>query len=79
MPLCSANDGKYLMPRWHKMHAEAMVDRSRFTAEELEWLEISNDQGTGALNPESYRVENVPLDPLTEPKERDIRNDHDKA
>ena len=67
------------MPRWHKMRERAMIDRTQFTEEELAWLEVSDDQGLGALNPENYKADTVPLDPITSPRMRDIRNDYDKA
>jgi hypothetical protein len=79
MVLSSANCGKYLMPKWHRMRVKAMIDRTQFTAEELVWLEVTADQGTGALNPENFKALTTPIDPLTESKDRDIREDHDKA
>lgn len=80
MVLSSNNSGKYLTERYRRMHAEAMIDRTRFSPQELAWLEITDEQGRGRQDPETYRVENPRLDPERQtPRERDIRDDYDKG
>lgn len=80
MVLSSNNSGKYLTERWRRMHAEAMIDRTRFSDDELRWLEVTEAQGRGRLDPETYRIENPRLNPERQtPRERDIRDDYDKA
>ncbi|HSV41911.1 MAG TPA: hypothetical protein VLH13_00700 [Methanomassiliicoccales archaeon] len=79
MVLSSANSGKYVMEKWHEMRRRALIDRTQFSQDELDWLEIADDQGLGDLGKEMFKSQTTPIDPLTEPKDRDIRDDYDKA
>jgi hypothetical protein len=75
MVLSSANSGKYLMRSWQEKRAQALADRSRFTTEELSWLEVGADEGV--ISPSDDRVFVVstqPIDPLTRPSKIDIRD-----
>jgi len=62
MVMTSAGTGKYLSKRWHEMHEEALIDRTRFSTEELDWLEISATQGCGEFDPNMFKVETQPID-----------------
>ncbi len=59
--LTEQNSGKYLSAEWHRKRAQAMIDRTRFSAAELEWLEIEEHQGRGQLLKESYMVDTRPV------------------
>lgn len=63
MALTSAGTGKYLSKRWNEMHEQALIDRTRFSAEELTWLEISASQGLGMYDKERFMIDAVPIDP----------------
>jgi len=62
MVLTSDGTGKYLLARWHKMHEEALIDRTRFSQAELDWLEISADQGLGMYDKERFMIDAQPID-----------------
>jgi len=80
MVLTSHNSGKYLMPKWHRDQALAIADRTQFTQQELDWLEIGPDEGKSSrYNNENFQTDTTPIDPLTEPRRRDIRNGYDKG
>ncbi|HBF81848.1 MAG TPA: hypothetical protein DD420_18515 [Streptomyces sp.] len=76
--LTENGSAKYLNKDWHRKRAQAMIDRTRFSAEELDWLEIEEHQGRGQLLKESYMVESSPVvsDPFARPKYRrhDVRD-----
>ena len=63
MVLTSANSGKYLLKRWHEQRAEAMEDRTQFSQEELDWLEIGANDGLGEFNDDNFKTINQPIDP----------------
>ena len=78
MVLTSSNSGKYLSKRWNEQRAKAFEDRTGFTTEELTWLEITSDQGTGEFDKTNFTTESQPIDvnaPLGPPKSKtfDIR------
>lgn len=74
MVLSSANDGKYLSRKWQEDRQAALVDRSRFTAAELTWLEVTSTQGiVNEADERIYQADTVPLDPLTRSRKYDIR------
>jgi hypothetical protein len=75
MVLSTANDGKYLSKKWQEDRQAALVDRSRFTADELTWLEITSTQGIVIeADDRLYQADTVPLDPLTRRSKYDIRD-----
>jgi hypothetical protein len=79
MVLSTANDGKLLTKRFHEMYAEAIIDPSRFTDEELTWLGITRTDYTVSPNDESiFQANTVPIDPLTRSSKYDIRRDNRK-
>ena len=79
MVLSTANDGKLLTKRFHEMYAEAIIDRSRFTDDELTWLGISSTQGiVNEADDRIYQANTVPIDPLTRSSKYDIRRDNRK-
>ena len=74
----SSNTGKYLMEKWHTDRDKAIRDRSDFTDEELEWLDLDPDTlpPKGLDNPDLYKIDFDPLDPLTaRGKKLDMRDD----
>ena len=73
MPLTTSNRGKYLTRRWNELRAQAIEDRTRFSAEMIDWLELSPSDGWGEFNKENFQATTQPIDPLTSPKLYDIR------
>lgn len=71
--MSTADSGKYLTKKWHRDRARALVDRTRFTAAELEWLEVGDNEGLGRHDPETYRFRSTPTDPRTTPRKLDRR------
>lgn len=59
--LTERNSGKYLSEEWRRRRAQALIDRTGFLPEELEWLEIKEHQGLGDMRPERYEVESTPI------------------
>jgi len=79
MVLSTANGGKYLTKRFHEMYAEAIVDPSRFTDEDLEWLGITRSDYTVSPNDDRiFVIDTQPIDPLTRSSKYDIRRDNRK-
>jgi hypothetical protein len=79
MVLSSANDGKYLSRKWQADRQAALVDRSRFTAAELTWLEVESTEGiVNEADERIYQADTVPIDPLTRSSKYDIRRDNRK-
>jgi len=76
--LTEQDSGKYLSAEWQRKRAQAMIDRTRFSQQELEWLEVEEQQGRGQLRKESYMVESRPVvsDPFARPnyKRYDVRD-----
>jgi hypothetical protein len=55
------------------------VDRSRFTAAELTWLEVESTEGiVNEADERIYQADTVPIDPLTRSSKYDIRRDNRK-
>jgi hypothetical protein len=73
MTLTTQNSGKYLTKRWHEARAKAIEDRTQFSAEELEWLELSPDDGWGKFNKDNFKMMTQPIDQFGTPKTYDIR------
>lgn len=69
--LSSRNSGKYLSGRWSRERDRAMRDGS---TTDQDWLELSDNDVSGRHSKETYETETTPVDPLTEPKTRDIRD-----
>lgn len=79
MVLTSSNSGKYLSKRWNDMRAKAFIDRTQFSAEELVWLEIGANEGTGEFDKTNFVMDSQPVDmhaPLGPPriKTLDVRH-----
>lgn len=73
--LSSRGSGKYLKGSWHRDRDRAMrgaQTSGEYTQAELELSDI--DVG-GRHFKKSYETFTTPVDPLTEPKTRDIRDD----
>ena len=74
MALSTANDGKRMTRKWATERAHALIHPSDFTAEELEWLEVTGITDGNDQNPDLYLIDVIPEDPLTERgKHYDIR------
>ena len=69
--LSSRNSGKYLTRRWHRGRDLAMRDGSDT---DQTWLELSDHDVSGVHSKETYETETTPIDPLTSPRARDIRD-----
>lgn len=76
--LIETGPGKYLSKVWRRKRAQALVDRTRFSQHELDWLEIGEHEGRGQLRKETYEVEPQPIvgPPYARPyyKRRDVRD-----
>lgn len=59
--LTENGSGKYLSRDWQRKRAQAMIDRTRFSASELAWLEVGENDGTGKLRRETYGVMTQPV------------------
>lgn len=71
--LTTAGPGKYLTKKWQRDRARALIDRSAFTAAELEWMEIGADEGVvSEHDPGNFKVPTQPIDPLTSSRTIDI-------
>ena len=57
--------------RWSRERDRAMRDGS---TTDQDWLELSDNDVSGRHSKETYETETTPVDPLTEPKTRDIRD-----
>lgn len=69
--LTEQNSGRYLSAEWHRKRAQAMIDRTRFSQQELEWLEVEEHQGRGEQLPARNRIESTPI--VGEPYARERR------
>lgn len=78
--LCSGNSGKYLYGRYGRERAKAMEDKTFYSTEEQEYLDITGTDGTGVHQDQTYQIDTQPVDsnPLKQssPKKNaiDIRN-----
>ena len=57
--LCSANTGKYLSGKYEEERAKAVEDKSLFSDEELDFLEITGVEGTGVHQEDTYLLDSV--------------------
>jgi hypothetical protein len=76
--LTENDSGKYLNREWQRKRAQAMVDRTGFSDDELAWLEIDQYEGWDRLRKDNYEIETKPasLDPYAMPRIRrhDVRD-----
>lgn len=76
MVLSSQNSGKYLTKTWQRERERALMDASKFTSAELDYLEVTNTggvDGQGQMIEGLNFVETTPVDPLTSSKRLDLR------
>jgi len=73
MVLTSQNSGKYLLRSYHEKRAEALVDPSRFTTDELARLDMSDALTVSESDDRIFQVSTQPIDPLTPSRKIDIR------
>jgi len=72
--LTKDNTGKYLTNEYHEKFAKAVIDRTRYTTDELNWLELPDDLGYGKENPDTWKIDTVPIDSFSKSsKKYDIR------
>lgn len=60
--LTKRGQGKYFSKEWQRKRAEALVDRTRFTQAELDWLEITGSEGLGRQNPDNFTINRQSMD-----------------
>lgn len=60
--LCSQNTGKYLYARYARERAKAMEDKTPYSTEEQEYLDITGTDGTGVHQDETFKIDTDPLD-----------------
>ena len=73
MALSTDNEGKRMTKKWSEDRATALIHPDRFTAEELEWLELTGQSESNDQNPDMFLIKTQPEDSRTEPKDYDIR------
>ena len=59
MPLSSMNSGKYLLGKFNIARNDALEDSSRYSAEQLTYLEIT--EPTGKFYSENFMVDTMPI------------------
>ena len=60
--LTKHGQGKYLSAEWRRKRAEALIDRTRFSQAELDWLEITGSEGLGNQNPDNFTIDRQSMD-----------------
>lgn len=63
--LLTKGDGKRFSRKWNEDRARALIDSTKFTADELTDLDVNSTEGRGVNNRHTYEVEIVPVDPNT--------------
>lgn len=78
MVLGSYNSGKYLTNTWNRERSRCMMDSSGYTEAEKEYYEVQGQnvfEGSyQSLEDIQANIETTPIDPLTEKKRIDHRN-----
>ena len=72
--LSSRGSGKYLSNRWHRDRDSAMRGTGTSGEYSQAELELSDYDVGGRYFKETFEIETHPIDPITEPKTRDIRD-----
>jgi len=60
--LSSANSGKFLYGKYARERAKAMVDKESFSDDELDYLDISGDDGTAVHQDRTFLIDSQPID-----------------
>ncbi len=72
--LTKDNTGKYLTKEYHDKFYKASIDRTRYTDDEISWLALPSDLGNGKENPDTWKIDTVPIDSFSKSsKKYDIR------
>jgi hypothetical protein len=70
MPLCKANQGKYLTQQWHREREEVRYNGTEFfDTERNDWLESSNIENAGRDRADKWEVETQPISPRPDSSE----------
>jgi len=75
--LTSRNSCKYLTRTWEKERELCAQNKNRYTEAEQEYYEISGQSpgmGDREQIEEMFKMDTLPIDPLSEPREVDIRD-----
>ena len=72
--LSSQGPGRYLSARWERERALAMRTGTVSGEYSQDQLELSDEEVGGVNANETFETETTPVDPITNPKRRDIRN-----
>lgn len=70
--LTTQNQGKYLSQQWIKARNKAIGNKEGYSDDDLLWLEITGDEGTGKYQDRTYLISNSPIDPDTPPSSESI-------
>ena len=70
--LTTRNQGKYLSQQWIEQRNRAIENKENFSEDELLWLEITGDEGTGKYQDRTYLISSSPIDPGTSPAAESI-------
>ena len=60
--LSSANSGKYLYGKYARQRAAAVGDKTPFTEDEQDYLDISGTEGTAVHQDKTYEIDTQPVD-----------------
>lgn len=64
--MITSQSHKELYAEFEEDRCEALEDTSGFTDAELVDLDVTRAQGGGVNNPDTYRIDNNPIDPETD-------------
>lgn len=71
--LSSQGPGRYLSGRWERERARAMRDGTVAGEYSQDKLELEDEQIGGVNAKETFEADTTPVDPISNPKLRDIR------
>lgn len=72
--LSSQGPGRYLSARWERERVAAMKTGTVSGEYSQDKLELSDEEVGGVNANETFETETTPVDPISNPKLRDIRN-----
>ena len=71
----SKNDQSFLTETFEKKRRKCLLDKSKFTSEEITQYEVSGAQGGGITNPNTYGIKQFPFPIEHKKKVVDVRTD----
>jgi hypothetical protein len=71
MVLSSKNSGKYLSGEYAREREQCARNKDQYTAEQQAFYGITGSMGHGDRDEETFKVDSIPVDPLT-PKKKNV-------